>query len=52
MLTDKLIFSGVQFYHAGDYHTEEFDKTDIAIFMNQYFAKDLEQARETTSLES
>ena len=36
MLTDKLIFSGVQFNHTRDYHTKDFDKTDIKTFMDRY----------------
>ena len=46
MLTDKLIFSGVQFNHTRDYHTRDFDKTDIKNFMDEYFSKDLFQVRE------
>lgn len=47
MLTDKLIFSGVQFNHTSDYHTRDFDKTDIKTFMDRYLSKDLEQSRGT-----
>ena len=47
MLTDKLIFSGVQFKHTRDYHTRDFDKTDIKTFMDRYLSKELEQARGT-----
>ena len=47
MLTDKLIFSGVQFNHTGDYHTRDFDKTDIKTFMDRYLSKDLEHSRGT-----
>lgn len=46
MLTDKLIFSGVQFKHTRDYHTEDFDRTDIKTFMDRYLSKELEQSRE------
>ena len=45
MLAEKLIFAGVQFKHISDYHTEDFDKTDIKIFMDKYLSKDLEQIR-------
>ena len=45
MLTDKLIFSGVQFNHTRDYHTRDFDKTDIKTFMDKYLSKDLVQVR-------
>ena len=51
MLTDKLIFSGVQFNHTRDYHTKDFDKTDIKTFMDRYLARDLEQSRGTITLE-
>ena len=50
MLTDKLIFSGVQFNHTRDYHTRDFDKTDIKTFMDRYLARDLEQSRGTITL--
>lgn len=50
MITDKLIFAGVQFKHTRDYHTRDFDKTDIKIFMDTYLAKDLEQSRRTVSI--
>ena len=45
MLTDKLIFSGVQFNHTRDYHTKDFDRTDIKTFMDRYLSRDLEQSR-------
>lgn len=45
MLTDKLIFAGVQFNHTKDYHTEDFDKTDIKTFMDKYLSKELEQTK-------
>ena len=51
MITDKLIFSGVQFNHTRDYHTKDFDKTDIKTFMDRYLARDLEQSRGTITLE-
>lgn len=47
MLTDKLIFAGVQFKHTRDYHTEDFDRTDIKTFMDKYLSKELEQSRGT-----
>ena len=43
IIADKLIFSGVQFNHAKDYHTCDFDETDIKKFMDRYFSKDLEE---------
>jgi len=45
MITDKLIFSGVQFYRVGKYQEKDFDKTDIKTFMDTYFARDLVQSR-------
>ena len=45
MITEKLIFSGVQFNHEKYYHTSDFDKTDIKTFMDKYFARDLVQPR-------
>ena len=50
MLTDKLIFSGVQFNHTRDYHTKDFDKTDIKTFMDRHLARDLDQSRGTITL--
>ena len=43
MLTDKLIFSGVQF--TSDYDTKDFDKTNIKNFMDTYLSRDLFQVR-------
>lgn len=46
MITDKLIFSGVQFNYERNYHTKDFDKTNIKkIFMDKYLSKELEQTR-------
>ena len=45
MITDKLIFSGVQFNHTRNYHTRDFDKTDIKTFMDRYLSRDLIQSR-------
>ncbi len=47
MLTDKIIFSGVQFDYTRDYHTRNFDKTDIKTFMDKYLSRDLVQSRGT-----
>ena len=46
MLTEKIIFAGVQFancYTKSGYRTEDFDKTNIKAFMDKYFSKELEQ---------
>ena len=45
MLTDKVIFSGVQFNREENYHTVDFYKTDIKKFMDTYFARELVQSR-------
>lgn len=46
MLTDKIIFAGVQFAEKGiEYHTEDFEKTRIKKFMDEHFSKDIEQVR-------
>ena len=51
MLTDKLIFAGVQLKNTSDYHTKDFDRTDIKTFMDRYFlSKELEQSRGTIEL--
>ena len=47
MVTDKLIFSGVQFNRTENYYkTEDFDKTDIKKFMDEYVSKEMFQVRE------
>ena len=45
MITDKLIFSGVQFNHRSNYHTRDFDRTNIKEFMDRYLSRDLVQSR-------
>ena len=45
MITEKLIFAGVQFNKERNYHTRDFDKTDIKTFMDRYLARDLVQVR-------
>ncbi len=56
MLTEKIIFAGVQFEDRevldarGGYHTKDFDKINIKRFMDQYFSKDLLQSIEKTKL--
>ena len=50
MITEKLIFAGVQFNKERNYHTEDFDKTDIKKFMDKYLSKDLEQSIGTITL--
>ena len=45
MITEKLIFSGVQFNKERNYHTRDFDRTDIKTFMDRYLSRDLVQSR-------
>ena len=45
MITEKLIFSGVQFNRETNYHTRDFDRTDIKTFMDKYLSRDLVQSR-------
>ena len=44
MITEKLIFSGVQFNRETNYHTRDFDRTDIKTFMDRYLSRDLVQS--------
>ncbi len=48
MITEKIIFAGIQFNHERNYHTADFDKTDIKKFMDDYFANDLVQSIDIT----
>ena len=56
MVTDRIIFAGVQFEHITDfdcpinYHTEDFERTDIKKFMDTYLSKELEQLRKKTKV--
>ena len=52
MITEKIMFAGVQFKHEGDYKTEDFDKTDIKQFMDKYWSKDILQVLKQQQLES
>ena len=45
MITEKLIFAGVQFNKERNYHTRDFDRTDIKTFMDKYLSRDLVQSR-------
>jgi len=46
MTTEKIIFAGVQFFEYIDtYHTEDFDKSDIKKFMDEYLSKEMFQER-------
>ena len=46
MITEKLIFAGVQFNNERNYHTRDFDRTDIKTFMDRYWSRDLVQSRD------
>ncbi len=50
MITEKLIFAGVQFNKESNYHTRDFDKMDIKTFMDKYLSRDLEQSIGTITL--
>ena len=45
MITENLIFAGVQFNKERNYKTRNFDRTDIKTFMDRYLARDLVQSR-------
>ena len=45
MITEKLIFAGVQFNKESNYQTRDFDRTDIKMFMDRYWSRDLVQSR-------
>ena len=45
MITEKIIFAGVQFNKEINYRTEDFDRTDIKTFMDRYLSRDLVQSR-------
>ncbi|MBO5138227.1 MAG: AAA family ATPase [Bacilli bacterium] len=43
MLAEQLIFSGVQFNRTRNYHTSDWENTDIKEFMDKYLSKDIVQ---------
>ena len=45
MITEKIIFAGVQLNKESNYHTRDFDRTDIKTFMDRYLSKELVQSR-------
>jgi len=51
MITEKIIFAGVQFNKNRNYDVIDFYKTNIKNFIDMYFSKDLVQARKTIILE-
>ena len=46
MITEKIIFAGVRFNDKSNYHTEDFDKTEIKKFMDEHLWRDMFQYRE------
>ena len=46
MITENILFAGVQFNRTRNYHTSDFDRTDIKSFMDNYLARELIQNRE------
>ena len=46
MITEKLIFAGVQFNKKSNYNTRNFNKTDIKTFMDKYLSRELVQTRD------
>ena len=46
MLSDKILFAGVQFKHTGDYDGN-FEETDIKSFMDNYFSKEITAGKES-----
>ncbi len=51
MITEKIIFAGVQFNDENNYHIWNFEGTNIKKFMDDYFAKDLLQSLDITKQE-
>ena len=46
MITKKIIFAGVRFNDKSNFHTEDFDKTEIKKFMDEHLWRDMFQYRE------
>ena len=46
MLTENIIFAGIQFNQERDCRTEDFDRTDIKEFMDTYLTEQLELSKE------
>ena len=46
MITEKLIFAGVQFSEERNYHTSDFENTRIKRFIDEHLARDLVQSME------
>lgn len=45
MITEKIIFAGIQFKSEKGYDTNDFENTDIYEFTNNIWSKDIEQVR-------
>ncbi len=50
-LSEKIIFAGVQFDNSTYYGEDNFDKTEIKRFMDNYLLRDLEQSMEPLEFE-
>ncbi len=46
MITDKIIFAGVQFNDMHKYDTKHFDNTEMKKFLDEFFSRDLMQSRD------
>ena len=46
MITEKIISAGVRFNDKSNFHTEDFDKTEIKKFMDEHLWRDMFQYRE------
>ena len=51
MITEKIMFAGVQFKHTRDYKTEDFDTTFIKQFMDDYWSNEILQVLKQQQLE-
>jgi hypothetical protein len=52
MVTEKLIFSGVQFNNKINYNIKDFDKTNIKKFIDEYWSKEIVQHLEQLKINS
>lgn len=50
MITEKIIFAGVRFNDKSNYHTEDFDKTEIKKFMDEHLWRDMFQYQKNKRL--
>ena len=50
MITEKIISAGVRFNDKSNFHTEDFDKTEIKKFMDEHLWKDMFQYQKNKRL--